>query len=94
LPIPALFPPDRQARLHALAVKRITSKRKLNPPRRHRSYPRAVRRARHNYYRVKQPGETGTRYTGPATVDLVNLKPTPPTPQGHTTELVKLQLAA
>jgi hypothetical protein len=51
----------------------ITSPRNLNPARRHRSYPRVVRRARHNSYRVKRPGDTGTRYHGPPTIKLVNL---------------------
>jgi hypothetical protein len=50
----------------------ITSPRNLNPARRHRSYPRVVKRARHNSYRVKRPGDTGTRYDGPATVSLAN----------------------
>jgi hypothetical protein len=53
----------------------ITSARNLNPPRRHRSYPRAVRRARHNSHLVKRPGHTGTRYHGPPTIRLVNLSP-------------------
>ena len=51
----------------------ITSPRNLNPRRRHRSYPRVIRRARHNSYRVKRPGDTGTRYHGPPTIKLVNL---------------------
>ena len=55
----------------------ITSPRNLNPARRHRSYPRVVRRARHNSYRVKRPGDTGTRYHGPPTIRLVNLRPPP-----------------
>jgi hypothetical protein len=54
----------------------VTSPRNLNPPRRHRSYPRVVRRARHNSYRVKRPGDTGTRYHGPPTIRLVNLPAT------------------
>ena len=53
----------------------ITSPRNLNPARRHRSYPRVIRRARHNSYRVKRPGDTGTRYHGPPTIRLVNLPP-------------------
>jgi hypothetical protein len=51
----------------------ITSPRNLNPARRHRSYPRVIRRARHNSYRVKRPGDTGIRYHGPPTIRLVNL---------------------
>ena len=53
----------------------ITRKRNLNPKRRHRSYPRVVKRARHNSYRVKRPGDTGTRHGGPPTIKLVNLTP-------------------
>jgi hypothetical protein len=51
----------------------ITRQRHLNPARRHRSYPRVVRRARHNSYHVKRPGDTGTRYHRPPTIKLVNL---------------------
>jgi hypothetical protein len=50
----------------------ITSHRNLNPARRHRTYPRVVKRARHNSYRVKRPGDTGTRHPGPADVCLAN----------------------
>ena len=52
----------------------ITALRNLNP-RRHRSYPRVIRRARHNSYRVKRPADTGTRHHRPATIRLVNLRP-------------------
>jgi len=52
----------------------ITRKRNLNPERRHRTYPRAIRRARHNHYRVKRPGDHGTRHPGPAAIRLVNLR--------------------
>jgi hypothetical protein len=51
----------------------ITRPRNLNPRRRHRSYPRVVKRARHNSYRVKKPGDTGTRHHAPATIKLANL---------------------
>ena len=54
----------------------ITAPRNLNP-RRHRSYPRVIRRARHNSYRVKRPADTGTRYHGPPTLWLVNLRTQP-----------------
>jgi hypothetical protein len=43
----------------------ITSPRHLSPARRSRSYPRMVKRARHNSYRVKRPGDTGTRHPRP-----------------------------
>ena len=51
----------------------IARKRNLNPERRDRTYPRVVKRARHNSYRVKKPGDKGTRYDGPPTIALVNL---------------------
>jgi hypothetical protein len=43
----------------------ITRKKNLNPERRHRTYPRVVKRARHNSYRVKRPGDHGIRHPGP-----------------------------
>jgi hypothetical protein len=52
----------------------ITSRKNLNPGRRDRSYPRVVKRARHNHYRVKKPGDTGTRHDRPPTIVLVNLR--------------------
>jgi hypothetical protein len=51
----------------------ITRKRNLNPVRRHRTFPRVVKRARHNSYRVKRPGDKGTRHDGPPAIRLVNL---------------------
>ena len=64
------------ATLPAAVMADITSRRNLNPARRHRSYPRVIRRARHNSYRVKRPGDTGTRYHGPLTIKLVSLPAT------------------
>jgi hypothetical protein len=52
----------------------ITRKKHLNPRRRNRTYPRVVKRARHNSYRVKRPDDHGTRHPGPATISLVNLR--------------------
>ncbi|HEX9540792.1 MAG TPA: hypothetical protein VGA04_21725 [Streptosporangiaceae bacterium] len=49
----------------------ITSPAKLNK-RRERSYPRVVKRARHNHYPVKKPGQRGTRHDAPATIQLAN----------------------
>jgi hypothetical protein len=34
--------------------------------------PRAVKRARRNAYRVKKPGDHGTRHDGPPTIQLAN----------------------
>ncbi|MDQ3764275.1 MAG: hypothetical protein M3460_22660 [Actinomycetota bacterium] len=50
----------------------------LIPPRRQRTCPRAVKRARHNSYRVKQPGEpASTRHPRPPTINIRTLKPRP-----------------
>jgi hypothetical protein len=49
----------------------ITSPKHLNK-RRERSYPRVVKRARHNSYRVKKPGHHGTRHDAPAAIKLCN----------------------
>ncbi|MGH3847109.1 MAG: hypothetical protein ACRDS0_37665 [Pseudonocardiaceae bacterium] len=49
----------------------ITGPQHLNT-RRERSYPRVVKRARHNHYPVKKPGQHGTRHDAPATVKLLN----------------------
>jgi hypothetical protein len=49
----------------------ITDPRKLNT-KRERSYPRVVKRARHNSYHVKKPGQHGTRHDAPATITLAN----------------------
>jgi hypothetical protein len=52
----------------------ITRQKNLNPPRRDRTYPRVVKRARHNSYRVKRPGDHGIRHDGPPAIRLVNLR--------------------
>lgn len=56
----------------------ITRDRHLNLPRRHRTYPRAVKRARHGSYRTKQPGDHGTRHHGPPAIRLLRPKPLVP----------------
>ena len=50
----------------------ITSPKHLNK-RRERTYPRVVKRARHNSYHVKKPGDRGQRHNAPPTITLVNL---------------------
>jgi hypothetical protein len=66
-----LFPPDQQGRALERAIAEITSPQHLNT-RRERTYPRAVKRARHNSYPVRKPGQHGTRHDAPATIKLVN----------------------
>ncbi len=51
----------------------IAARRNLNPPRRHRTYPRVVKRARHNSYRVKRASDQGIRHDGPPAITLANL---------------------
>jgi len=51
----------------------ITDPQQLNE-RRERSYPRVVKRARHNHYPVKKPGQHGIRHDAPATIQLANLR--------------------
>ena len=48
----------------------ITSPKRLNT-RRERSYPRVVKRARHNSYRIKKPGQRAIRHDAPATIGLL-----------------------
>jgi hypothetical protein len=55
----------------------LTANRHLLRPRRHRSYPRVVRRIRHNRYRLKKAADTGRRHDGPAQPRFYRL--TPPT---------------
>jgi hypothetical protein len=66
-----LFPPDQRQRLLDRVMAGIADPRKLNE-KRERSYPRVVKRARHNSYRVKKPGQHGIRHDAPATIKLVN----------------------
>jgi hypothetical protein len=49
----------------------ITDPQHLNT-RRERSYPRVVKRARHNHYPVKKPGQHGTRHDAPPAIKLAN----------------------
>jgi hypothetical protein len=50
----------------------ITRAKNLNPRRRHRTCPRVVKRARHNSYRVKKPGDRSTRHDGPPAIKLLS----------------------
>ncbi len=49
----------------------ITAPRHLNQ-RRDRSYPRVIKRGRHNAYRVKRPCDHGTRHHAPPTITLTH----------------------
>jgi hypothetical protein len=59
-------PPDRLPAITAAALTEILDR--LNPKRRMRTCPRVIKRARHNTYRVKRPGDVGVTYTSPPTI--------------------------
>jgi len=63
----AAFPPRRLKKATKATITEILEK--INR-RRHRTYPRVVKRARHNSYRVKRATDTGTKHDGPPTVEL------------------------
>jgi uncharacterized protein YkwD len=58
----------------ARVAARLTARTALNPHRRERTYPRAVKRSRHNQHRVKQATDTGTRHTAPPTIRFFRAK--------------------
>jgi hypothetical protein len=66
-----LFPPDQRQRVLERVMAGITDPKHLNK-RRERSYPRVVKRARHNHYPVKKPGQHGTRHDAPPTIRFAN----------------------
>jgi hypothetical protein len=67
-----LFPPDQRRHVLDQVKADITGRPSLNQ-RRERTYPRVVKRPRHNSYRVKKPGDHGQRHRAPPTISLVNL---------------------
>jgi hypothetical protein len=67
------FPPDQQNGARTAIKASIAAKRNINPPHRHRTYPRVVKRARHNSDRVKRTSDQGIRHGGPPTIKLANL---------------------
>lgn len=50
-----------------------TITKKIILSRRDRTCPRAVKRARHNSYRVKKPNDHSTHHTGPPTINIRRL---------------------
>jgi hypothetical protein len=67
------FPPDQPGSPLEQVIADITAARNLNQ-RRERTCPRVVKRARHNSYRVKRPGDHGTRHSSPPALRLLNLE--------------------
>lgn len=70
---PAAFPLDQHDSLRAPIMAGIAAMGNLNPPRRYRTYPRVIKRARHNSYRVKRAGDRGTTTPGAPIIKLANL---------------------
>ena len=68
----ARFSSDHAAAVRAQITADITKTKNLNPRRRHRTYPRVVKRGRHNSYWIKKPVDYGTRHDRPATIRLAN----------------------
>jgi hypothetical protein len=62
------FPPDHLTAITAAAFAEMLER--LNPPRRLRNCPRVIKRARHNSYRVKRPGDGSITHTSPPTIKL------------------------
>ena len=54
-------------------VAEIAAPRHLNPPRRNRSYPRVVKRRRHNFYRTKVLADSGTHHVGPPVIRMAGV---------------------
>ena len=69
-PIRRPFPPEQLDALRAEIRRDITRRKHLLRARRHRSYPRVVKRSRHNSYRVKRPDDVGIRYAEPPAIAL------------------------
>jgi len=88
------FPPEGPAALAARFAAEITAPRALHGPRRHRSYPRVVKRARHNQYPVKKNTDKGARHDGPPTLRIANLPPGHEALHPGRTAAIHLDLAA
>jgi hypothetical protein len=69
---PAAFPPEQPEHLRAALMADITRKQNPNPQRRNRTYPRVVKRARHNSS-VKRAEDRGIRHAGAPAIKLANL---------------------
>ncbi|TDD59064.1 hypothetical protein E1298_46850 [Actinomadura rubrisoli] len=63
-----MFPPKHLERATADALAEILER--PNPPRRMRTYPRVVKRQRHNSFRVKKSTDHGVRHPRPPEIYL------------------------
>jgi hypothetical protein len=64
----AALPPSRLARATAEAITEILER--PNPPRRHRTCPRALKRRQHNAYPLKRAKDTTTRHDRPPEIHI------------------------
>lgn len=69
----------RLERWDAATAEILAARRNCNPKRGQRSYPRVVKRARHNSYRVKRATDAGARHAGPPIVKFASSAPPPTT---------------
>jgi hypothetical protein len=65
------FPPDRLSAIFVAVFTEILER--PNPPRRMRTCPRVIKRARHNSYKVKRPTDVSATHTSPPTIKLEGL---------------------
>ncbi|HEY0576721.1 MAG TPA: hypothetical protein VGD73_21665, partial [Pseudonocardia sp.] len=66
------FPPEILATAQTLAFQEMTEI--LNPERRHRSYPRVVKRHFAKYHNIKRPTHHGRRHPSPPKIHIYNIK--------------------
>ncbi|MET8276531.1 hypothetical protein [Streptomyces sp. NPDC005096] len=71
------FPPEQWDTARAEILTALAARRDRNPERRHRSYPRVIKRARHNSYRVKRATDAGSRHAGPPTIKFIHCNQLP-----------------
>jgi hypothetical protein len=71
----AAFPPAPHDTLWTRTVHQVGRPHNRNPSRRHRSYPRAVKRTRRSSYRERRPSDKSIRHAGPPTVTLLPQQP-------------------
>jgi hypothetical protein len=66
------FPPETLAIAQTRAFQEMTET--LNPERRHRSYPRVVKRHFAKYHKIKRPKHQGRRYPSGPKIHIYNIK--------------------
>jgi hypothetical protein len=67
----AAFPPEPPHDLWARTIHQVGRPRNRHPERRHRTYPRSVKRTRRSSYRERRPSDKAIRHAGPPTVQLL-----------------------